>query len=125
MSHFNVPYVPLQVVDDSSLVEFPVTVYYFIYDGRVLAKTLTFMIDKDNIDDDEYITKEAVLGNLAGTEKFRRSSDSNKILVHYTKSDRWICIKDRESVQVIADGPCSYEITGKEQTFLALAAEPV
>lgn len=117
----------------------PLKLYYFIYDGRVQVETAILMVHEDKIDDDEYITKEAVLGNeqervgamtaavmaAKGAEKFKRTLDSNKILVHYTKSDRWFCLKDRESVQVIADGPRSYEMTGKEQTFLALTAEPV
>jgi len=103
-------------------------VYYFICDGRVQAETTTLMVHKDKIYDDEYITKEAlenVQKKRVGHEKFMRILDSNKILIHYTNSDRWICIKDRESVQVIAGGHRSYEITGKEKTFLALAAEPV
>jgi hypothetical protein len=106
----------------------PLKLYYFICDGRVQAETTTLMVHEDKIDDDEYITKEAVLGNeqeRVSAGKFKRTLDSNKILVHYTKSDRWFCLKDRESVQVIADGPRSHEMTSKEKTFLALTAEPV
>ncbi len=127
MSHFHVPYVPLQKAVGSDLVDLPVTVYYFMGNKRLLAETLTVMIHKDDIADGYDVTGYTLnIQERNSPEKFKRILHSHKILVHYTKSDQWICLKDRESAQEYSRyWPRSYEITGKEKTFLALAAETV
>jgi hypothetical protein len=51
----------------------------------------------------------------------KRFRDSNKVLFHYTEPDRWACVKDRKTGSDTLD----YEMTSKEKTFLALAAESV
>lgn len=114
------PHVTLRYVGDT--VDVPMTVYYFIYDGRVQTETVHFMCPKDKLDNHSY-TRRLLLWDIegAGSERLRRMRNSNKILFHYTKPNRWVCVKDRKTGSDTFD----YEMTSKEQTFLALAAEPV
>ena len=93
------------------------TLYFFIYDGRVLADKNIYWLNNEKLDDNEYIKEEVQL------EQFWRSVNSTKILVHHLKSNRWICLKDAGPLG--GGAPYTYEMTDKEKTFLALAAESV
>ena len=94
-----------------------VTLYFFMYDGRVLADKKFYWTNNEKLDDNESI-KEAV-----SPTQFWQSVNSNKILVHHLKSNRWICLKDRGPLGVGV--PYTYEMTDKEQTLIALTAELV
>ena len=116
MSHFYVPYVPLQTSGEHVVT--PMTVYYFIYDGRVLTETLNWGFLEDKQDDPAHARQCLI---FSGPDRMKRVRDSNKVLFHYTEPDRWACVKDRKTGADVFD----YEITSKEKTFLALAAESV
>lgn len=116
MSHFHVPYVPLQFSGDGVVT--PMTVYYFIYDGSVLTETFNWEFPEDKQEDPAHARQRLI---FSGPDRMKRVQNSNKVLFHYTGSDRWICVKDRATGSDTLD----YEMTSKEQTLVALTAEPV
>lgn len=118
MSHFYVPYVPLRHSDGGNLALTPITVYYFIYDGSVLTETEDWWFDKDKQHNPAHARHCLIFSD---PERMKRVRDSNKVLFHYTEPNRWACVKDRKTGSDTFD----YEMTDKEKTFLALAAEPV
>ena len=127
MSPFYVPYVPLMgpngPIENPEVLhtrygpfsEHHMTLYFFIYDGRVLADKNIYWLNNEKLDDNEYIKEEVQL------EQFWRSVNSTKILVHHLKSNRWICLKDAGPLG--GGAPYTYEMTDKEQTLVALTAE--
>ena len=126
MDHFTVPYAAIMGPEgyDRNCKEVVVTmtVYYFIYDGRLLTETVRFSCLENKLDNHSY-TRRRLMWNAvgAGSERMKRFRNSNKVLFHYTEPDRWACVKDRKTGSDALD----YEMTDKEKTFLALAAESV
>ena len=99
----------------------PFRTYYFMKDGTVFTENLhlnmrVVYIDEKIVENNDHIVR--LLGPRLRRKDRRRAI---KILVHNPVFDEWYCIKDsfnRHNAYHI------YEMTNKEETLLALTAEP-
>lgn len=100
----------------------PFRTYYFMKDGTVFTENLHLnmrveYIDEKIVENNDHIVR--LLGPRLRRKDRRRAI---KILVHNPVFDKWYCTSSIKSEKL--NSYSIYEMTDKEETLLALTAEP-